>query len=75
MEGVAVLAYSAHPGAVEHLRRIADAVAALDQVQGVYAVHRTGQLRVGDLAVVCAVAALSSSISRRAPSNASARCS
>ncbi|OLT19667.1 molybdopterin synthase [Ornithinimicrobium sp. CNJ-824] len=56
-EGVAVLEYSAHPGAVEHLRRIAGAVAALDQVQGVYAVHRTGQLRVGDLAVVCAVAA------------------
>ena len=56
-EGVSVLEYSAHPDAVAHLRRIAASVAAEDQVHGVYAVHRAGALQVGDLAVVCAVAA------------------
>lgn len=56
-EGVAALGYSAHPGAAEALRAIAEDVAAADQVHGVYAVHRTGDLAVGDIAVVCAVSA------------------
>lgn len=56
-EGVSVLEYSAHPDAVTHLRRIALSVASAEQVHGVYAVHRTGALQVGDLAVVCAVSA------------------
>ncbi|MGC5584273.1 molybdenum cofactor biosynthesis protein MoaE [Ornithinimicrobium sp. W1679] len=56
-EGVSLLEYSAHPDAVAHLSRIATSVAAEDQVLGVYAVHRSGALHVGDLAVVCAVAA------------------
>jgi molybdopterin synthase catalytic subunit len=56
-DGVTSLDYSAHPDAVDHLRRVAEAVADQPQVHGVYAVHRTGALVVGDLAVVCAVAA------------------
>jgi molybdopterin synthase catalytic subunit len=56
-EGVTGLGYSAHPQALEQLARIAGSVAALPEVHGVYAVHRVGELAVGDLAVVCAVAA------------------
>lgn len=56
-DGVTRLEYSAHPDAVTPLRAIAEGVAAGEQVHGVYAVHRTGDLRVGDLAVVCAVSA------------------
>lgn len=56
-EGVSVLGYSAHPEAVAHLRDLVEQVAAGEQIHGVYAVHRTGDLAVGDLAVVCAVAA------------------
>lgn len=56
-EGVTVLDYTAHPDALAHLTRIAEAVAAGEQIHGVYAVHRTGTLAVGDLAVVCAVSA------------------
>lgn len=56
-EGVATLDYSAHPDALVRLTEIAESVAAGHQVHGVYAVHRTGSLSVGDLAVVCAVSA------------------
>lgn len=56
-EGVTTLDYSAHPQALDRLTQIAEAVAAGDQIHGVYAVHRTGPLAVGDLAVVCAVSA------------------
>lgn len=56
-EGVTTLGYSAHPDAVAHLRAVVEEVAAGEQVHGVYAVHRTGDLQVGDLAVVCAVSA------------------
>ena len=56
-EGVTTLDYSAHPDALDRLTEIAESVAAGDQVHGVYAVHRTGSLAVGDLAVVCAVSA------------------
>jgi molybdopterin synthase catalytic subunit len=56
-EGVTRLSYSAHPDASTHLARIADAVAQEAEVHGVYAVHRVGDLAVGDLAVVCAVSA------------------
>ncbi len=56
-EGVTTLDYSAHPQALDRLTAIAESVAAGDQVHGVYAVHRTGPLSVGDLAVVCAVSA------------------
>jgi molybdopterin synthase catalytic subunit len=56
-EGVTALDYSAHPDALDRLTSLAEAVAAGPQIHGVYAVHRTGALRVGDLAVVCAVSA------------------
>lgn len=56
-EGVTELGYSAHPEALALLEQIAGRVAAGTQVHGVYAVHRVGQLAVGDLAVVCAVSA------------------
>lgn len=56
-DGVTALSYSAHPDAAGPLREVAEEVAAADQVHGVYAVHRTGDLQVGDIAVVCAVAA------------------
>lgn len=56
-EGVTRLSYSAHPDAGRGLSRIAASVAAEDQIHGVYAVHRVGDLAVGDLAVVCAVSA------------------
>lgn len=56
-EGVTLLGYSAHPEAVAQLERIAGSVAQEEQVHGVYAVHRVGDLAVGDLAVVCAVSA------------------
>lgn len=56
-EGVTLLSYSSHPDAAEQLARIAGSVAREEQVHGVYAVHRVGDLAVGDLAVVCAVSA------------------
>ena len=49
------LSYSAHPSAGEELRRIAEKVAAGFPVCGLAAVHRTGDLVIGDLAVVVAV--------------------
>jgi molybdopterin synthase catalytic subunit len=55
---VAGLAYSAHPSALEQLRRIAEEVAAATPVVALAAVHRVGELEVGDLAVVVAVSAV-----------------
>ncbi|MFJ5075234.1 molybdenum cofactor biosynthesis protein MoaE [Streptomyces sp. NPDC088553] len=52
---VASLAYSAHPGAEAELRRVAEKVAADFPVRAVAAVHRTGHLAVGDIAVIAAV--------------------
>jgi len=50
------LSYSAHPSAQEELRRVAEKVAADFPVRALAAVHRVGDLRVGDVAVVVAVA-------------------
>lgn len=50
------LEYSAHPGAVDELRRVCEQVLS-DEVSKVAAVHRVGSLQVGDLAVVVAVSA------------------
>ena len=50
------LGYTAHPGALAALREVADAVAAEHGVRALAAVHRTGDLAIGDLAVVVAVA-------------------
>lgn len=49
------LGYSAHPTAEAELRRVAEKVAAEFPVRALAAVHRVGDLRVGDLAVVVAV--------------------
>lgn len=56
-EGRAVtsLGYSAHPDAVAALRRVAEAVADDFPVIALAAVHRVGELGIGDLAVVVAV--------------------
>ena len=50
------LSYSAHPSAVDELRRVADVIAEKYPVIGIAAVHRVGDLAIGDLAVVAAVA-------------------
>ena len=49
------LSYSAHPSAATELRRVAEKVAADFEVHALAAVHRTGDLEIGDLAVVVAV--------------------
>ena len=55
-QGVCGLSYSAHPSAEAELRRVAEMVAEKFGVLGIAAVHRVGDLSVGDLAVVTAVA-------------------
>ena len=50
------LSYSAHPTAEAEMRRVAEKVAANHPVRALAAVHRVGDLVVGDLAVVVAVA-------------------
>ena len=55
-KGVTGLGYSAHPSAEAELRKVTgDIVAKFPDVIGVAAVHRTGDLAVGDLAVVVGV--------------------
>ena len=49
------LSYSAHPSAAGELRRVAEVIAGKFRVTGIAAVHRVGDLAVGDLAVVAAV--------------------
>ncbi|MER8231588.1 molybdenum cofactor biosynthesis protein MoaE [Streptomyces sp. NPDC101490] len=49
------LGYSCHPSAEAELRRVAEKVAANHPVRALAAVHRVGELRVGDIAVVVAV--------------------
>jgi molybdopterin synthase catalytic subunit len=51
------LEYVAHPDALAALRTVAERVAAELTVHGLAAVHRTGLLQVGDLAVVVAASA------------------
>lgn len=49
------LSYSAHPSAAGELRRVAEVIAEKFKVTGIAAVHRVGELAIGDLAVVVAV--------------------
>ncbi len=56
-KGVRELEYVAHPDAEAALRSVAEAVAADLPVHGLAAVHRTGLLAVGDVAVVVAASA------------------
>jgi molybdopterin synthase catalytic subunit len=51
------LEYSAHPTAIAKLREICERVAEEYDVHGVAAVHRTGTLGIGDIAVVVATTA------------------
>ncbi|HEX3224184.1 MAG TPA: molybdenum cofactor biosynthesis protein MoaE [Nocardioides sp.] len=51
------LEYSAHPSALDALRRVCAEVAERYDVHGVAAVHRVGPLAIGDLAVVVATTA------------------
>ncbi len=52
---VDALGYSSHPTAEAELRRVAEKVVADHPVRALAAVHRVGDLSVGDLAVVVAV--------------------
>jgi molybdopterin synthase catalytic subunit len=54
---VTALLYQAHPSATQRLREVLEGIAAGDGVIAAAAVHRTGPLVVGDLAVVAAVSA------------------
>jgi molybdopterin synthase catalytic subunit len=54
---VTTLSYSAHPTAAAELGRAAEKVAASYAVRAIAIVHRTGDLQVGELAVVAAVSA------------------
>jgi molybdopterin synthase catalytic subunit len=54
--GVSRLSYAAHPSAVDQLRAVMEKVAAEYPVLAIAAVHRTGDLAIGDLAVVVAAA-------------------
>lgn len=53
---VELLSYSAHPSAEAELRRVAEKVAADFPVTALAAVHRVGDLELGDIAVIVAVA-------------------
>jgi molybdopterin synthase catalytic subunit len=54
--GVSALSYSAHPSAEDELRRVAEEIVGKHpDVIGLAAVHRTGDLAIGDLAVVVGV--------------------
>ena len=52
--GVRGLEYSAHPSALDALRRVCAAVAEEYDVRAVAAVHRVGRLEIGDIAVIVA---------------------
>ena len=55
--GVRGLEYSAHPTALEVLRRVCADVAEQHDVHAVAAVHRVGPLAIGDIAVIVATTA------------------
>jgi molybdopterin synthase catalytic subunit len=55
--GVRGLEYSAHPTALDALRRVCERVAEEYDVHGVAAVHRVGELAIGDIAVIVATTA------------------
>ncbi|WP_166349785.1 molybdenum cofactor biosynthesis protein MoaE [Phytoactinopolyspora limicola] len=54
---VRALEYEAHPRVEKELRRVAEGVVAAVPVVGLAAVHRVGELGIGDLAVVVAASA------------------
>jgi molybdopterin synthase catalytic subunit len=56
-ETVDHLDYTAHPSAIERLREVAEEVAAEFEAIALAAVHRTGHLKIGDIAVLVAASA------------------
>ncbi|GAA2997505.1 molybdenum cofactor biosynthesis protein MoaE [Streptomyces fulvorobeus] len=54
-QDVGALGYSCHPSAQDEMRKVAEKVVAEFPVRALAAVHRVGELAVGDLAVVVAV--------------------
>jgi molybdopterin synthase catalytic subunit len=54
--GVSGLGYSAHPSVETALRAVADRVVAAHPVTALAAVHRVGELRIGEAAVIVAAA-------------------
>lgn len=56
-KSVEALGYSSHPTAIAELQKVAERIAAEVDVVAVAAVHRVGELSIGDLAVVVAVSA------------------
>lgn len=54
---VVELGYSAHPSVAAAFRSVAEAVAAAHPVTALAAIHRVGDLAIGDLAVVAAASA------------------
>jgi molybdopterin synthase catalytic subunit len=54
---VAELSYEAHPDALKHLREVAERICEDPAVTALAAVHRTGALAIGDIAVIVGVAA------------------
>jgi len=56
-KGVVALDYTAHPTAEATLRAVCERVAERHPVHAIAAVHRVGELTIGDLAVVVAASA------------------
>jgi len=52
---VTALAYSAHPSAADQIKKVGESIAERFDVHAIAAVHRVGDLEIGDLAVVVAV--------------------
>jgi molybdopterin synthase catalytic subunit len=53
-KGVVGLTYDAHPSALDRLVEVCERIADEYDVNGVAAVHRTGHLAIGDVAVIIA---------------------
>ncbi len=56
--GVTALSYSAHPSAQTELERVCEKIAASYSIVSLAVAHRTGDLEIGDLAVVAAIGAV-----------------
>ncbi|ROO83144.1 molybdopterin synthase catalytic subunit [Actinocorallia herbida] len=56
-KAVTALSYSAHPSALDRLREVMEKVAADFPVEALAAVHRVGDLAIGDHAVIVAASA------------------
>lgn len=56
-QSVDALGYEAHPDALARLREVAEEVAADSRVIALAAIHRTGDLAIGDAAVIVGVSA------------------